>query len=146
MTDVRTEHRWSAETAGLVAGAWHQGVGCKHPDTCPNVSRPTAAERAAAEVVLDALRDRGLLLLEGTEPVSRLRSGDPEGGETRVRFMVQTSGTCWPCDTEAAAWAQFARVKAWPEKPAVSLLRQSVTEWTDGRAHFGPWEPVHAGT
>lgn len=76
------------------------------------------------------------------DEVKRLRAETP-GGETREVFTVRTRGVIWPgYDNEAAAWRQFAAVKAWPEKTRARIDKQTITEWPDGRCHRSPYEYV----
>jgi len=67
----------------------------------------------------------------------------PDGGEVREVWDVETAGVRWPgYETESAAWAQVAKVKAWTDKPTVRVLRRTITDWSDGRRHVAPGTEV----
>ncbi len=76
------------------------------------------------------------------DEIKRLR-GEMPGGVTHEVFTVRTRGVIWPgIPTEARAWEQLAKTKAWSDKPRVRIDKQTITEWPDSRQHISPYEYV----
>lgn len=89
---------------------------------------------AVAELVLDALAERGLLLLEGAETVEEWRvTGDPGGGFPPYEFVwsPQRNPQLGDSGHEARGFVDLVAAHGgWPDGPHLSRRIVATTPWS----------------